>query len=189
MEKEVDLENKWIKLNFFNEVDEATENALNNQLANNKNYIDLKAFKIKVKGSKTKSFDLITTAYTDARKELNDSKTNIVALQDQIIELKATISNLNAQLEQKAEDINDKLLIFSRIAKVAKIKHVDLEQIGFAKVLLSKDFITIDTLPIAMVSWKKRLSDSLINAKEMKLRSWLQSELSLDTLLVRRIAY
>jgi uncharacterized hydrophobic protein (TIGR00271 family) len=182
-----DLNNKTIQLKFFNEMTEGEINTLTNQLLINSNYDALKDFKLDVKGSDTKSFDLITTAYKEKRQELQESKNIIAGLQSQIQQLNQTISSLNARIEQGAIDDNNKVIAFSRIAKEAKIRYIDLEQIGFAKVLSSKDFIKIDTIPIATISWNKSLADSLVYKKEIELRSWLQSEMQLDTLFIRRV--
>lgn len=181
-----DLEKKEISLNFFNEVTEATENDLTNELANTKEYPNLKGFTLKIKGSDTKSFALITTAYKEKRDELLESKNIIAGLQSQIANLEATISSLNQRIEQDALNKNEKVIAFSRIAKDLKIRYVDVEEIGFANVLTSKDFIKIDTVPVVTLKWNIRLPDSIIAPKESELRSWLQKELVLDTLFLKR---
>jgi uncharacterized hydrophobic protein (TIGR00271 family) len=181
-----DIEKKEIYLNFFNEVNEATENDLFNELANVKTYPNLADFKLKIKGSDTKSFELITTAYTEKREELQESKNIIAGLQKQLTDLQETIFILNNRIEQDALNKNKKVIAFSRIAKDAKIRYSDIEEIGFANVLSSKDFIKIDTIPVATIKWNLKLSDSMIRAKESALRDWLQKEMQLDTLFMRR---
>jgi hypothetical protein len=177
---------KVINLNFFNEVTEGEENILNNQLANNSNYTKIKDFQIKIKGSDTKSFSLITTAYKEKREELQESKNIVAGLQKQIAGLQETISTLNNRIEQDALNKNKKVIAFSSIAKDAKIRYIDIEEIGFARVLSSKDFIKIDTIPVVSIKWNVRLSDTIIAPKERALRSWLQKELELDTLFIKR---
>ncbi|AQS93690.1 hypothetical protein BXQ17_06295 [Polaribacter sp. BM10] len=179
-------ENKIINLNFFNEVSDGEENILNNQLANNVSYDKIKDFKIIIKGSDTKSFELITTAYKEKREELKESKNIIAGLQKQIADLEETISSLNNRIEQDALNKNQKVVAFSRIAKDAKIRYVDIEEIGFASVLSSKDFIKIDTIPVATIKWNLRIPDSIITPKERELRNWLQKEMNLDTLFIKR---
>ena len=179
-------EDKEIYLNFFNEVSEVEENILNNQLANNINYTKIKDFKIIIKGSDTKSFELITTAYKEKREELQESKNIVAGLQKQITDLQETISSLNNRIEQDALSKNQKIVAFSRVAKDAKIRYVDIEEIGFASVLSSKDFIKIDTIPVVTIKWNVRLIDSIITPKERDLRSWLQKEMGLDTLFIKR---
>ena len=132
------FDDKVINLNFFNEVTEGEENILNNQLVNNSNYNKIKNFQIRIKGSDTKSFSLITTAYKEKREELQESKNIVAGLQKQITDLQETISSLNNRIEQDALNKNKKVIAFSRIAKDAKIRYRDIEEIGFASVLSSK---------------------------------------------------
>ena len=183
---DLDLDKKEIKFSFFNEVTEGEQNILNNQLANNTNYTKIKDFKLKIKGSDTKSFELITTAYKDKRAELQESKNIVAGLQKQITELQETVSSLNNRIEQDALNTNQKVVAFSRIAKDAKIRYREIEEIGFARVLSSKDFIKIDTIPLVTIRWSMQLSDSIIVPREIELRSWLQKELELDTLFIKR---
>ncbi|MFQ3181337.1 MAG: putative hydrophobic protein (TIGR00271 family) [Polaribacter sp.] len=180
------FDEKEIYLNFFNEVSEGEENILNNQLVNNTNYTKIKDFKITIKGSDTKSFELITTAYKEKREELQESKKSIGSLQKQIADLQETISSLNYRIEQDALNKNQKVIAFSSIAKDAKIRYMDIEEIGFASVLFSKDFMKIDTIPIATIKWNLKVSDSIISLKERALRTWLQKEMKLDTLFIKR---
>jgi hypothetical protein len=181
-----DIEKKEIYLNFFNEVNEATENDLFNELADAKTYPNLADFKLRIKGSDTKSFELITTAYTEKREELQESKNIISGLQKQLTELQETIFGLNNRIEQDALNKNQKVVAFSRIAKDAKIRYSAIEEISFANVLSSKDFIKIDTIPLATIKWNLKLADSAIAVKEIVLRSWLQEEMELDTLFIKR---
>ena len=183
---DLDLDKKEIKFSFFNEVTQGEQNILNNQLANNPNYIKIKDFKLKIKGSDTKSFELITIAYKDKREELQESKNIVAGLQKQITDLQKTISSLNNRIEQDALYTNQKVVAFSRIAKEAKIRYRDIEEIGFASVLSSKDFIKIDTIPVVTIRWSEQLSDSIIAPREIELRNWLQKELALDTLFIKR---
>jgi uncharacterized hydrophobic protein (TIGR00271 family) len=186
IEYDKDLNNRSLELNFFNEMTEGEQNSLRIRL-NDEKYTAIKDFTINVKGSDTKSYQLITTAYQDTRKELQESKNIIAGLHTQIEQLNQTISNLNARIEQGNIDDNNKVIAFSRIAKEAKIRYNEIEQIGFAKVLSSKDFIKIDTIPVATISWNTSLADSIKYKKEVELRSWLQSEMQLDTLFIRRV--
>ena len=180
------LEEKKLKLNFFNEVSDATYNDLQNELANNVAYTSLKEFKLEIKGSDTKSFDLITTAYKEKKEELQESKNIIAGLQKQIIELQEKISSLNNSIEQNAFSKNQKAIAFSRIVKDAKIRYNEIESIAFSKVLSSKDFIKIDTIPVATINWNSTIKDSLLIYKELELRAWLQKEMKLDTLFIKR---
>jgi uncharacterized hydrophobic protein (TIGR00271 family) len=179
-------EDKEIYLNFFNEVSEVEKNILCKKYEINKNNKKIKDFKIIIKGSDTKSFELITTAYTEKREELQESKNIIAGLQKQLTGLQETISSLNNRIEQDALNKNKNVIAFSSIAKDAKIRYVDIEEIGFASVLFSKDFIKIDTIPVVTIKWNLRLIDSIITPKERDLRRWLQKEMKLDTLFIKR---
>ncbi|WP_405562592.1 TIGR00341 family protein [Polaribacter sp. Asnod6-C07] len=185
IENSYDANEKTLKLSFFNEVTEGERNLLKNQL-NKQEYSKIKDFAIKIKGSDTKTFDLISSAYKENREELQQSKNIIDGLQKEITDLKETISTLNNRIEQDALNKNQNVVAFSSIAKDAKIRYSDIEAIGFASVLSSKDFIKIDTIPVATIKWNMRLPDSIISPKERELRSWLQSEMKLDTLFIKR---
>lgn len=182
---ELDIPNREIRLRFFNEVTEGESNLLSNQL-NDASYKKIKDFQIKIKGSDTKSFELITTAYKEKREELQESKNIIAGLQKQIASLEKTILGLNERIEKDAQSESDKVVAFSRVAKEAKIRYVDIEEIGFASILNSKDFIKIDTIPQAFVRWNSSVPDSIINLKEKAMQLWLQKELQLDTIFIKR---
>ena len=186
IEHEPSISDKTLKLNFFNEVPESTVNALYNQLRNDVQYKNINDFKLDIKGSDTKSFDLITTAYNEKRQELIESKNIISGLQKQIEDLQGTISGLNTRIEQDANNSSQKVIAFSRISKDAKIRYNEIEEIGFANVLSSKDFIKIDTIPQVIIKWNVSIPDSIISPKERELRTWLQKEMNLDTLFLKR---
>jgi len=186
IDKEYNSDTKILKLNFFNEVTTSEKNMLESRLVNDPRYERLKDVKINIEGSDTKSFELITTAYTEKRQELLESKNIIIGLQKEIEDLKGTISSLNSRIEQDAL-INDKNgVAFSSVIKDAKIRFHDISEIGFAKFLSSKDFIKIDTIPVATIKWNKRLPDSLVAPKEKELQKWMQKEMGLEQLLIKR---
>ena len=180
-----DLEKKVLELNFFNEMTEGEQNSLKIRLKDI-DYTALKDFVIKVKGSDVKSYQLITTAYQDARKEVEDGKKIIEGLRKEVEDLKNTVGILNQTIERKAEINNEKAIAFSRIAKEAKIRYLNIEKIGFSKVLSSSDFIKIDTIPLAIVKWNTTIKDSVVDLKELELRKWMQTEMKLDTLFIKR---
>jgi len=185
IEYDKNLEKKTLELNFFNEMTEGEQNSLRIRLKDT-DYTALKDFTINIKGSDTKSYQLITTAYQDARKELEDSKKIIEGLRNEVEDLKSTISVLNQNIEQKAALNNEKAIAFSRVAKEAKIRYLNIEKISFSKVLSSSDFIKIDTIPLVIVKWNATIKDSVIKLKELELRKWMQSEMKLDTLFIKR---
>ena len=63
---------------------------------------------------------------------------------------------------------------------------MEMEQIAFAHILSSKDFINIDTIPQVTITWNSSVPDSIINIKELELRTWLQTQMQLDTLFIKR---
>ena len=186
MDETIDLEKKSLQLKFFNEMSEGEINALKNQLKNNLNYQALNEFKLIIKGSDTKSFELITTAYQEKRQELADSKKIIEGLRTEIEELKNTITVLNENIEQKSAINNEKAIAFSRIARDAKIRYFSLEKIGFAKLLSSTDFIKIDTIPFVTVKWSATLNDSIKSQNELELGAWMKSEMKIKDLVIKR---
>lgn len=182
IDREFDDDTKTLSLNFFNEMTEADRRTLQNQWDNDPRYNYLSDVKFVIKGSDTKSFDLITSAYKEKNQELKESKNVIAGLQKQIEELQATITSLNHRIEEQ----NPKMIAFSVIAKDAKIRYNDIQEIGFARELSSKDFIKIDTTKTITIKWSKSLADSSLVKKEAELQRWLQSEMKLDTLFMRR---
>ena len=186
MEDEYYPESKTLQLKFFNEVSEAEENTLKNSLLTDPRYSELREVIIDIRDSDTKSFDLITKAYEEKRDELRDKNIIIEGLNNKIDELEKTITNLNDRIEQDAINRNQKVVAFSRISKDAKIRYNEIERMDFANVLSSKDFIKIDTIPQVTITWNISLSDSIIDIKERELRSWLQTEMELDTLFIKR---
>lgn len=182
---ELSIKDKEIKMSFFNEVSDGERNLIKNQL-NNKEYIKIKDFDIKIKGSDTKSFELITTAYKEKREELQESENIIDGLHKQITELKETISSLNNRIEQDALNKNQQAIAFNSIIKEAKIRYNNIESIAFSRELFSKDFIKIDTIPVATINWNEKIKDSVLVKKELEFRAWLQKEMKLDTLFIKR---
>ena len=187
MDQEFDEDKNVLKLNFFNEINEAEKNSLQNRLSTDPRYSDCKEIQIDIKGSDTKSFDLITSAYNEKRDELQQSKNIIDGLHKKIQDLEVTISSLNSRIEQDAFERDQKAIAFSRISKDAKIRYNEIIEIGFANILSSKDFIKVDTIPTLTIRWNSSLSDSLLSIKEIELKSWLQQEMQLETLFVKRI--
>ena len=186
MDQEYNEKGKTLSLNFFNEVSDAEKNSLQNSLYTDPRYANCKEIVIDIKGSDTKSFNLITTAYTEKREELQQSKNIIDGLHEKIKDLEVIISSLNNRIEQDALNENQKAIAFSRISKDAKIRYNEILSIGFANVLSSKDFIKIDTIPVVTIKWNSDINDSIVSLKELELRAWLQTEMELDTLFVKR---
>ncbi len=186
MDDEYYPESKTLELKFFNEVGEAEKNSLENTLRTDPRYSDLTEVNLKIKGSDTKSFDLITKAYEEKREELREKNIIIEGLNNKIDQLEKVITSLNDRIEQDAINRNEKVVAFSRISKDAKIRYNEIERMDFANVLSSKDFIKIDTIPQVTITWNLSVPDSIVSIKESELRTWLQSEMELDTLFIKR---
>jgi uncharacterized hydrophobic protein (TIGR00271 family) len=186
MDHDVDMKDKVIFLNFFDEITETSVGFLNNDLNDKSKYPDLDGFRLEIKGSDTKSFDLITKAYEEKREELREKNLIIEGLNNKIDELEKAIVSLNDRIEQDAISRNEKVVAFSRISKDAKILYNEIEGMSFANVLSSKDFIKIDTIPQVTITWNASIQDSIISIKELELRAWLQGEMQLDTLFIKR---
>lgn len=186
IDKEYDSNTKVLSLNFFNEMTEGDRRTLKNQWDNDPRYIHLKEVTFKIKGSDTKSFDLITTAYKEKSQELIESKNIISGLQKQIEELQTTVTVLNKRIEQQNQAHNSKSIAFSTLAKEAKIRYNDIKSISYSSILDTKDFIKIDTIRQVNVKWNPKLADSSILTKEKELCAWLQKETKLDTLFIKR---
>lgn len=186
MNHEVSLSKKTLSLNFFNEINEATKNDLLNELTHDPQYPKLRDFKLEIKGSDTKSYELISSAYKDSREELKASRNIIEGLQKEIEDLKSEITVLNNRIEQDALSRDKTSIAFSSIAKDVKIRYNQVKSISFAKVLNTKDFIKVDTLPEVSLKWSSKISESKRRKKEKELRAWLQKEMKLDTLFMKK---
>lgn len=186
MNYETSLSKKTLSLNFFNEINDATKNDLLNELTHDPQYPKLRDFKLEIKGSDTKSYELISSAYKDSREELKESRNIIEGLQMEIESLKSEITTLNNRIEQDALDKDKTSIAFSSIAKDAKIRYNDIKAISFARVLNTKDFIKIDTIPEVTIKWNTKLPNVERLKKEAELRTWLQQQMNLDTLFIKK---
>ncbi len=174
-------DDKKIALYFNGEISEATEADLRNEL---KGYENIKDFELVIFGNKNRSIDKISDAYDRAIDELDRKENEISGLQQQIKNLETEITNLNQQIESKTASASS--ISFTNLAKDAKIRFSDLKYFGYANMLASKDFINIDTIVVANVKWNERLTDSLKTIKDTQIRAWLQRELQVEDVSVKR---
>lgn len=181
--EKMDMEGKTIRLFFNGEVNDVTVSDLNNEI---KAYKNIKDFELMIDGNKTRSFDKLSESLDRAYNQLDEKEIIIQGLQKRITDLEQTIADLNNSREQDAIARNEKAIAFSRISKDAKIRYMEMEQIDFAHILSSKDFINIDTIPQVTITWNSSVPDSIINIKELELRTWLQTQMQLDTLFIKR---
>ncbi|WP_290698448.1 DUF389 domain-containing protein [Lacinutrix sp.] len=172
--KSIDITENKISLFFNGEINDATETDLKNEL---KGYENIKDFDLSINANKSRSFDKISDAYDRATLDL-DKKENIISgLQKEIENLKSKITTIQN---------NEKSIDFSTLSKDAKITFKDLEFFSYAVMLESKDFIKVDTMPVARVKWNKNLNDSLVIKRERELSQWLKKEIKLDTVFIER---
>ena len=181
LQREVmDVENKKISLFFNGDVAEATFSDLQNEL---KDYENIQDFELVINANKTRNADRLLESLDRAYEDL-DRKDNVIAgLQNQIEGLQMNITNLNKQVESKNQN---NIISFTNLSRDAKVRYNDLEYFGYSKMLVSKDFINIDTVEVASLRWKKTLADSIVSRKERELGNWLKKELKADTIVIRR---
>ncbi len=179
----INVNDKKINLFFNGDITEATETDLRNEL---KDYENLNDFELIINENKARSVDRIVDAYDRAISDLDRQDNIIQGLHKEIDDLKNNISQLNNRIETNAL-LNDKNSIpFSSIAKDVKIRFNGIKEIRFSKVLTTKDFIKIDTLPEANIFWNNNLKEDFILNKEKELQAWLQKEMKLDTLYIKK---
>lgn len=177
--EKINKEEKQFVLFFNGKVPEATVSDLENEL---KEYEKLKDYKLIVNANESRSADDISESLTRAFSDLDEKNSIISGLHKEIKDLKSQISNLNSTIE-KTDKSN---IPFSVIARDAKIRFNDLKEIRFSKVLATKDFIKVDTIPEATVVWNSKLKESYIKKKQAELHKWLQNEMKLDTLYLEK---
>ncbi|MFD2543682.1 DUF389 domain-containing protein [Lacinutrix gracilariae] len=171
----LDINDKTITLYFNGEINEATETDLKNEI---KGYEKIKDFNLDINGNKNRSFDKISDAYDRAIRELDEKDMIISSLQERVDNLLQEISIVN--------DNNNNTISFSNLSKDAKIRFSDLEYFGYAKMLVSDNFIKVDTINVASAKWNAKLNDSIINIKDKELINWLKTQVKADTIVLKR---
>jgi len=180
----INVKEKKISLFFNGDVVDATETDLRNEL---EGYEDLKDFELVINENKARSVDRVVDAYDRAISDLDKKENIIQGLHKEIDDLKEKISQLTTSIETSAHLSNKNNIPFSSIAKDAKIKYGEIKEIRFSNILSTKDFIKVDTIPEASVSWGKNLKEDYISKKEEELKTWLRKETKLDKLSLKRI--
>ena len=86
------------------------------------------------------------------------------------------------ELVKALEKLTKEEIPFTQISQEAKINYEGLKTISFSKVI-STNFETIDTIPVATISWY----DSITNKDELgvKMTKWLQKRLNLENLILK----
>ena len=178
-QKHIDDKEKLITLRFNGEVSSAIKTNLKNKIQTEA-YSKINDFELLIIGNESRSADDISNSLNRAYDDLDEKNNIISGLQKEISGLKNEISLLQAERESGT------VIPFSAIAKDAKIRYSELKEIRFSKVLSTKDFIKVDTVPEASITWSKKLKQEYINKKEAELHAWLQKEMKLDTLYIVR---
>ena len=169
---EANHETKILSLTFLDEISDATIADLENE--KNTNYEYLNGWTLKIKGNKIKSFDLISSAYQDALKRIEEKENIISGLQGSIDILKQQLAITNGQIP----------LDFLKISKDAKINFQALKTIVFTEEYHS-NFKKIDTLPTVTAIWENIATDTIQHKRNYELQKWLQQEMKLDTLYLK----
>ncbi|SED55294.1 uncharacterized hydrophobic domain-containing protein [Tenacibaculum sp. MAR_2010_89] len=181
--EDIDRDAKTISLFFNGDITDATETFLRNEL---KTYPKIDSYLLLINENKARSVDRVVDAYDRAIADLDEKDNVIKGLHKEIDDLKSIISNLNQRIEQDATNRDKNTVPFSSIIKEAKIRYNGITGMSFSKKLVSKDFIKIDTIPEISISWNKKLADSIVTKKEKELKGWLQKELSIKNLIIKK---
>jgi len=166
----LDNENNTVRLYFINEIVEATKSDLENEL---KKYEYLKEYELFINFDNTRSSERLSQSLDRAFKDLDEKETIIIGLRQQIERLKIAT---NTQ-----DDVS-----FDDVFKDAKIQFRDLEYFGYSKMLVSKDFIRIDTVNVASTLWNASLNDSVVKIKDAQFQKWLKGQLKIDSLVIKK---
>ena len=113
--------------------------------------------------------------YDLAIDKIEERETTISILKMEIDSLK-----LNSGSNKTMMDLN----VFSTLSKDAKIQFTELRYFGYSKMLTSSDFRTIDTVTVVRTQWDSSLVDSLVGVRIDSLKTWLKSELDVESLEV-----
>lgn len=165
------FEEKHLMLEFLNELSDATQNDLLNEL---QDYKYLQDITLEIEGGEYKSFEVISGAYEDARTRLHEKNQIIDALNNEVAQLKQ-------QIEKRS---GKKTISWLSISKEAKIRFSDLEQLTYGQ-LVKSNFLKVDTIPMVYVSFKEGVDTVSQVQQKQQLKKWLLKEMEVDTLLVQ----
>ena len=172
---EVSFEENFIELNFFNEIGAATKADLISELRYNEAYKDLKEVDLKILGSDTSSYEIITKVYEDTRQALKGRELEIGELKAQIEELKGQIEQTKTMPVDESMDVLD--MLKSTRSEFPAAKNVSINQI-----FSSSDFKTIDTSYIFRVEWKE--SEKSQDELNLLLKAFVESKYKLKNVSV-----
>jgi len=171
---------KTIKLYFDGEIPDAIVSDLKNEI---KKYSNIKDFELTINGNKARGLDQVSKAYDRAIVELDRLEKENNGLLDEIEDLKIQIAGLETNLREANKVIPIEVMPYANIAKDAKIRFPDLQELGYGEVLRS-NFLKVDTVQVIFPKWKFKVSDSLNTIRVNSLREWITGEMKADTLYV-----
>ena len=172
---ELSFEENFIELNFFNEIGAATKADLISELRYNEAYKDLKEVDLKILGSDTSSYEIITKVYEDTRQALKGRELEIGELKAQIEELKGQIEQAKTMQVDESMDVLD--MLKSTRSEFPAAKNVSINQI-----FSSSDLKTIDTSYIFRVEWKE--SEKSQDELNLLLKAFVESKYKLKNVSV-----
>jgi len=172
---EVSFEENFIELNFFNEIGAATKADLISELRYNEAYKDLKEVDLKILGSDTSSYEIITKVYEDTRQALKGRELEIGELNAQIEELKGQIEQAKTMQVDESMDVLD--MLKSTRSEFPTAKNVSINQI-----FSSSDLKTIDASYIFRVEWKE--SEKSQDELNLLLKAFVESKYKLKNVSV-----
>ena len=143
--------------------------------------------------SKLKEYELNTTLLQITQdEETSKLSDKVKSIEDLYVKNQKLIASKEESIQEKDLKIKelisalDKLtkekIPFAQISQEAKINYEGLKTISFSKVI-STNFETIDTIPVASISWH----DSIQNKENLKIKmtQWLQKRLNLENLILK----
>ncbi len=171
---------RTIKLYFDGEIPDAVVSDLKNEI---KKYSHIGDFELTVNGNKARGLDQVSKAYDRAIVELDRLEKENDKLLDEIEDLKIQIAGLETNLREANKVVPVKVMPYASIAKDAKIRFPDLQELGYGEVLRS-NFLKVDTVQVIFPEWKFKVNDSLNAIRVNSLREWITGEMKADTLYV-----
>ena len=172
---EVSFEENFIELNFFNEIGAATKADLISELRYNEAYKDLKEVDLKILGSDTSSYEIITKVYEDTRQALKGRELEIGELKAQIEELKGQIEQAKTMQVDESMDVLDML-------KSTRSEFPAAKNVSINRIFSSSDLKTIDTSYIFRVEWKE--SEKSQDELNLLLKAFVESKYKLKNVSV-----
>ena len=143
--------------------------------------------------SKLTDYELNTTLLQITQdEETSKLSDKVKSIEDLYVKNQKLIASKEESIQEKDLKINELIKVlekltkekipFAQISQEAKINYEGLKTISFSKVI-STNFETIDTIPVASISWH----DSIKNKDDLKnkMTKWLQKRLNLENLILK----